>query len=406
MNFELSNREREYLGLEEIKPNWEKVVLKGDTYREPSILYFENDIIKKHIISTSKQYIETQYNELTKNREILVPKTAKGKEQKLTASVLSTKTPIGVYVSLNISGDFWIGNHTTKTTFYSSYWEDRKKRTENNLSFWIENFIKNSDINHLKEISKFKNAKKQNVKYKSGDFFAYKIDRTNYSFGRILLDINKLRKNNIIEKNHGLNLLMGTPILVKLYPYISTDKNIDIKILQNITALPSDFMMDNHFHYGEYELIGHKMLEENEFEYPISYGRSISYGSSNVFFQWGLIHKELPLSKFNKYVSGENIFLPENSTSRFMSNPYGYYSCGFSTHYYKVDITETIKNNNVFDFNRDPYYKTEFDLRNPKNELLKSEIMAVFGLNSKLSYEHNCKITDTESTLKILAKIK
>jgi hypothetical protein len=406
MNFELSNREREYLGLEEIKPNWEKVVLKGDTYREPSILYFENDVIKKHIISTSNQYIETQYNELTKNREILVPKTAKGKEQKLTASVLSTKTPIGVYVSLNISGDFWIGNHTTKTTFYSSYWEDRKKRTENNLNFWIENFIKDSDINHLKEISKFKNAKKQNVKYKSGDFFAYKIDRTNYSFGRILLDINKLRKNNIIEKNHGLNLLMGTPILVKLYPYISTDKNIDVKILQNITALPSDFMMDNHFHYGEYEIIGHKMLEENEFEYPISYGRSISYGSSNVFFQWGLIHKELPLSKFNKYVSGENIFLPENSTSRFMSNPYGYYSCGFSTHYYKVDITETIKNNNVFDFNRDPYYKTEFDLRNPKNELLKSEIMAVFGLNSKLSYEDNCKITDTESTLKILAKIK
>ncbi|MNR42664.1 hypothetical protein D3C85_1612030 [compost metagenome] len=89
-----------------------------------------------------------------------------------------------------------------------------------------------------------------------------------------------------------------------------------------------------------------------------------------------------------------------------MSNPYGYYSCGFSTHYYKVDITETIKNNNVFDFNRDPYYKTEFDLRNPKNELLKSEIMTVFGLNSKLSYEDNCKITDTESTLKILVKIK
>lgn len=406
MNFELSNREREYLGLEEIKPNWEKVILKGDTYREPSILYFEDNIIKRHIISTSSQYVETQYNEITKNREILVPKTAKGKEQKLTASVLSTKTPIGVYVSLNVFGDFWIGNHTTKTTFFSSYWEDRKKRKENKLSYWIENFINKSDENHLQEISKFKNANKQNVKFKSGDFFAYKIDRTNYSFGRVLLDISKLRKNNILEKSHGLTLLMGTPVLVKLYPYISTKKNIDITILENLTALPSDFMMDNHLHYGEYEIIGNKKLEDSEFEFPISYGRSISYGSANVFLQWGFIHKELPLSKFNKYINGENIFLPEDSASRFMSNPYGYYSCGFSTHYYKADIIETIKNNNVFDFNRDPYYKTEFDLRNPKNDALKNEIMAEFGLNSKLSYEENCKIAGIESASKILEDVK
>jgi hypothetical protein len=242
--------------------------------------------------------------------------------------------------------------------------------------------------------------------YKSGDFFAYKIDRTNYSFGRVLLDITKLRKNNILEKSHGLNLLMGTPVLVKLYPYISTKKNIDLKILENLTALPSDFMMDNHLHYGEYEIIGNKKLEDNDFEYPISYGRSISYGSANVFLQWGFIHKELPLSKFNKYTRGENIFLPEDSMSRFMSNPYGYYSCGLSTHYYKDDIIETIKNDNVFDFNRDPYYKTEFDLRNPKNEMLKNEIMTEFGLNPKLSYEENCKIIGIESTSKILENIK
>lgn len=54
---------------------------------------------------------------------------------------------------------------------------------------------------------------------------------------------------------------MGTPVLVKLYPYISTKKNIDLKILENLTALPSDFMMDNHLHYGEYEIIGNKKLK-------------------------------------------------------------------------------------------------------------------------------------------------
>lgn len=199
---------------------------------------------------------------------------------------------------------------------------------------------------------------------------------------------------------------MGTPVLVKLYPFISTEKNIDLKILENLTALPSDFMMDNHFHYGEYEIIGYKKLTENEFEYPMSYGKNISYGSSNVFLQWGFIHIELPISKFNKYVSGENKFLPENSTSRFMQNPFGYYSCGLNTSYWKVDIVETIKNNNIFDFNREPYYKTEYDLRNPKNSAFRKEIMAEFGLDANMNYVENCKKTGTEETLKILEKLK
>ncbi len=397
MNFELSNIEREYFGLEKVKPNWEKVILKGDTYREPSILYFENNTIKKHIISSSTQYVENQYDEQTKNREIILPKTEKGKEQKLTASTLSTKTPIGVYFSLNIFGELLIGNHSTKTTFYSSYWEDKKQKPENKLNFWVDDFIKNSDENHIEQINAFKSAKKKNVKYKSGDFFAYKIDRKNYSFGRILLDINKLKKNNILEKNHGLSLLMGTPILVKLYPYISSEKNIETEILENLTALPSDFMWDNHLYYGEYEIIGYKKLEEREFEYPMSYGKSISYGNSNIFFQWGFIHKELPITKFNKYISGENIF---------SQNPYGYYSCGFFTKYSKVDIVETIKNNNIFDFNSEQYYKTEFDLRNPKNQILRKEIMSEFGLDSSLSYEENCKILEIEETVKKLDRIK
>ena len=53
MNFELSNTEREYLGLDKVKPNWEKVILKGDTYREPSILYFPCSVLNLHINHSS-----------------------------------------------------------------------------------------------------------------------------------------------------------------------------------------------------------------------------------------------------------------------------------------------------------------------------------------------------------------
>lgn len=80
MKFELSNDQRLYFGLEPIKPEWERVILKGDTYREESILYFEGDVIKRHIVSNEKQYKESQYDDITRSREILLPKTRKRKK--------------------------------------------------------------------------------------------------------------------------------------------------------------------------------------------------------------------------------------------------------------------------------------------------------------------------------------
>ncbi|RKR05277.1 hypothetical protein C8C82_4960 [Flavobacterium sp. 81] len=91
MNFELTNTEREYFGLEKVEPNWEKIVLNGDTYREPSILYFEKNTIKKHITSTENRYTERQYNEETINREFIRPKTAKGKEKKTNCCCFGNK---------------------------------------------------------------------------------------------------------------------------------------------------------------------------------------------------------------------------------------------------------------------------------------------------------------------------
>jgi hypothetical protein len=116
--------------------------------------------------------------------------------------------------------------------------------------------------------------------------------------------------------------------------------------------------------YGEYEVIGHKELNEEEFEFPISYGKSL-FPNQVVFLQWGLIHKELPNSIFNKYTVGE---------IQFHQNPYGYYSIGFSPAYDSLDIVKTIENNGVFKFDRSNHYKGRFDLRNPNNEAIKNEI--------------------------------
>lgn len=406
MKFELTNKQREYLGLDPIPTTWDKETLKADTYRPESIVYFDGNILKRHIISTDNQYKETQYDELTKDRTILIPKTSKGKEKKLTASVLESRQSIGVYFVADKFGEFLIGNHTTQTTFYSNRWDKAKTNQDIEISEIVSKFIAESTDTHLKEITEFKNAKRKKAKFKSGDFFAFKLNRTEYGFGRVLLNIDQIRKKKLLPENHGLKYLMGPPVLVMIYAFVSNNKQVNIDNLIKAPTLPTDFMMDNILFYGEYEVFGHRELQEEEFSFPMSFGRNLDYRVSNVFLQWGLIHMEKPLTSFDKYLTAENLLLPKGNPSRGVQNPYGYYGIGFRPRYDTVDIKKTIENGGQFNYDDNSHYLTQFDLRNPKNAEIRTEIMKAFGLNPKMSYEENRQLTKTIKTTDLLKRLE
>lgn len=382
--YELTNNQRKYFGLDPIESHWDRVVLNGDPYRTESVLYFDKDTIKKHIVSTEITYSEKQYDDITKHRIILLPKTDKGKEKKLTASVLEQRQPTGIYLSISC-GDLTIGNFNTQTTFYSSRW-DNEEQSKKPIPEIIADFINKSPENHLEEIDKYRNSKRQNIKFKSGDYFCLKLDRTYFGFGRVLLDINKIRKKKLIDSFHGLGLLMGPPIMIELFAYKSPIKKIDIEILDRQPKLPADVMMDNLLLYGEFEIIGHREIKDEEFSFPISYGRSIDQRKI-VFLQWGLFHKELPQDHFKKY-----IFTEETQTGQ---NPYGYYSIGFRPSYDNIDIIKTISNNGTYNFDISRHYKAKWDLRNPKNKEIRNELFKVFGLDPNKNYFENSLLTNT-----------
>ena len=402
MSFALTNEQRPYLGLEPIDPGWTKVPLKGDTYRPDSVLYFDGDIIKKHIVSTDEIYQEKQYNDATRERSYLLPSTSKGKEKKLTASVLETRQPQGVYCYLDVHHRVLIGNYNTQTTFYDSWLSDRGFNDAKPISECVSNFIKETPSSHLTEIEAFKNAKRRNIKFKQGDIFAFKINLVEYAFGHVLLDIDQLKKKGLISKEHGLSLIMGKPVLIKLYAYTSKSKNLDIDQLLIRPSLPSDYIMDNKLFYGEYEIIGNKPLTTDKMDFPMSYGRHIDGRRNSVFFQWGLINIELPFSSFNKYLVADNPLVPESSQSRKVTNPYEYYSVGFSSRYTANDIKDTVSNQGVFDYQNNTGFRVNFDLRNPQNQPIKNEIMKTFGLDPAKSYDENCLIAKTMNTSTLL----
>lgn len=327
---------------------------------------------------------------------MILPKTKKGKPKKLTASVLESRRGIGVYLSVTSSGNLMIGNYTSQTSFYSRDWEC--KRSDSEIESLIEEFINNSPSDHFEQIQEFRRAKRKNIKYKSGDFFAFKLNRTEYGFGRILFDINKARKKKFISEDHGLQMIMGPSLIIKLYAFISDNKKVDIAELRNEKSLPSDIMMDNVIFYGEFEIIGNLPLEMAEFEFPISYGIRIDR-TPNVFLQWGLIHKELPKKDFDKYLMPENGNLGDH-------NPYGYYGVGFRPKFDYHDIKEAIENNGQYDFSKGRHYKLDTDLRNPQNDKIRQEVFNVFGLDPKKNYEENSKLTGTKDIIELIKEMK
>ena len=392
MSFELNNTERTYLGLELVQENWEKIILKGDTYRPDSILYFDNNTIKKQVISTDLLYAEIKYNEETKDREFILPKTKRGKPKKLTSATLESKTPVGTYFSFDTNGII-IGNHTTQNTFYSTYFENIKFKGISDLKKWLTGLIKNSTSIDLKEIEKFSTKKRKRIKLKEGDFFVFKVDRRNYSFGRLICDLRPLRKDSDFKrnKNYGIMNLMTQPLVIKIYHHISPTREVDLDKLKTLKSIPAQYLMDNALFYGDYEIIGNQPLSSSEYDFPISYSKSIHYNDfDTVYLQYGMIYKETSIKKYNKHLTIENPDKNAKSWEKVLkSNPYRVESISTTLHFNKKileDCIQTNSNEPYWDFD---FYGLESDLRNTKNKKVKDEIFEFFGLNPNATYFEN-----------------
>ncbi|GAB1858343.1 immunity 26/phosphotriesterase HocA family protein [Flavobacteriaceae bacterium MHTCC 0001] len=375
MKFELTNKERKYVGLSLVEPQWEKVQLTNEIY-----LYFDGSLIVKSITVTEKSYKESDMDEKTsEDRTLLLPKTKKGKPKKLNFTSFQARNGIGTYFSFT-AGNYGvdIANYTTQKTFYSTSFECIEINDFTALRNWLTHFIATAPQEHLTAIKKFGKEERQRVKIKEGDFFAFKVDRENYGFGSVLLDIRKLRKEKFFEnETHlGLSYLMQQPLTVKIYHKISPHKNIDLTALKKLLCFPSQYIMDNRLFYGDYEVIGNLPLEDSELEFPISFSRSIHIDTPEiVYLQWGLIYKETTTQK-----------LPED----LQDIMYRKESIGLVIQLNKDILVNCIANNsNDYYWQSNAHYSYKHDLRNPIHKKHRDKILKHFGLNPSIPYHKN-----------------
>lgn len=380
--FELTNEQRKYLGLIPVEEHWELVKFDNGIY-----YYFEDDTIRKEIKVSKNYYHEAELNEKTaENRTMILPKTKRGKIKKFNYTATQSFSPFGTYFTFSTDGVI-IANYTTQRTYYSEIFSEKEKISLDNLKKWLDKWMKETTEEDLEEIEEFKNAKRKHCKFNEGDFFAFKISRREWCFGRILLDVFKLKKDENFKKNknYGLTNLMGKPLIIKVYHKISDNKNIDLKELSKCLALPSQAIMDNIFYYGEAIILGNLPLKPEENDMFISVSESISGIDKNIaYLQYGLIYREIPLSDYEKLIKDLKIG-PQTLRRE---------GIGFVIDTYKLKECIEAKSNSPF---WEKYKKRNVpDLKNPDHIELKRKIFKAFGLDADKTYEENLKMLEVK----------
>ena len=380
--FELTNEQRKYLGLIPVEEHWELVKFDNGIY-----YYFEDDTIRKEIKVSKNYYHESELNVKTsENRTMILPKTKRGKIKKFNYTATQSFSPFGTYFTFSADGVI-IANYTSQRTYYSETFTEKEKISLDDLKKWLDKWMKETTEEDLEEIEEFKNAKRKHCKFNEGDFFAFKLSRREWCFGRILMDVSKLRKDENFEKNknYGLAHLMGKPLIIKVYHKISDNKNIDLKELSECLALPSQPIMDNIFYYGEAIILGNLPLKPEENDMFISVSESISGIDKNIaYLQYGLIYREIPLSDYEKLIKDLKIG-PQTLRRE---------GIGFVIDTYKLKECIEAKSNYPF---WEKYKKRNVpDLKNPDYIELKRKIFKAFGLDADKTYEENLKMVEVK----------
>ncbi len=371
--FYINNEHRKYMGLKPLKDSYE--LIKFKKYFHEYYVFFDNNKIVKIIEyslmdnSISIHESDVDYN-TTNNKTILLPKTPRGKERKLTWSVIKNLEGYGNYFFLlkekNKEGRVTIANYTTQRTFYE------EKITTNIKSFedikkWCDNFVKKSSAKDLKEVQEFAKAKRQHINYQEGDYFRVKLGKNEYTYGRILMDVFKRQKKGL----KYWHILMGRPLIIEIFHILTTNDKVSIEELENLPTFPSQHILDNNFYYGDYQIIGNKELPKIK-KYPIMYGKSISGTNPNkICFQCGEIYKEIEYTK-------NNLIQKKNQT---IVNDFKRNSIGFH-----LDVDAKIIKNCIYEKSNDNFWKSQksysdWDLRSPNNKEYLKKVLKQFDLD-------------------------
>lgn len=360
--FELTNEQRPCFGLKTVDPCWERIIAKPSPYHNhTTIAYLEGNILRRFIQTSDNIYKEYEINEtLTEDRKYLLPKTEKGKPVLFTAANLEKRTGIGMCLSFcrdrHGSTNLFLYSHTSQKGYFDNYYEPLHTESIEDFRKWVAVWCADTSAEDLADISSFAAETRQHSKFREGDVFRFKIGRRHWGYGRVLMDVARMRK----QKIPFWDILMGKGVVCSVYHIVTDRADVTLEELKQRKSLPSASMMDNRLFYGDFKIIGNIPIGDKE-DYPIHYGNQLTR-DNRCRLQWG---KQL------RILDGEGIF-----PNQFMNNAISF-DLNFTLEALRK-CTEAGSNSPYWDQN---LWSVGHDLRNPKFRTELERIAAQFGLD-------------------------
>jgi hypothetical protein len=278
--FELSNHERKFFGLRSIESHWDKVSLDSQID-----VYFDGDKIEKVVGNGVGYFIEYDVEINTRERKILLPKTTRGKEQKISASKVSKIKGSGAQFTASLfRGGVHVYNNRTNSFFIKSFPEEGEMKSFDNVKTWIQKYIRNVPDDHFEWLETELNSERKTINAKKGDIIAFKISGAEWAFARVLQntydEMQKLQNDFPLFRWHPRSLIVAP------YAWYATSLKVDIHSLVTKETLPSLCIFDIEVYRGQMPVIGNLPLSsaDKKIPYPSENGTlfTIPYSKSDI----------------------------------------------------------------------------------------------------------------------------
>lgn len=262
----ISNSTRTLLGLKPIQASWE--ILQKNTYT----YFYENNLLHK-VIYTDKEKDSKLLIELDTNISLddsLNLVSARGKTKPLNLRNIEKEKSKEPYLSINLTKNTLLVECGVK-------WLPE-------LSFASANTINNDipeQIKHLSGESEW-NKKVQTLlknpkirqSYKDGDIFCVRLDAHQYVYALLIGSFLKLRKKDFWPVRNGGNYLSSVPcvpIMLRKFNFVSNRNDLHLEEILKHELLNPEIIMDDLLLRGDFKIVAHKKLTENDILMPMHY---------------------------------------------------------------------------------------------------------------------------------------
>ena len=287
----LTDEERRYFALDPLDPCWETVSMYSVTYclKKRTVLFYEGSTIVKVIYEEHsvqedgsykwRSYIELDTRLATDGRTMLLPLTARGRAKPVTPTNVMAVKPFGCELSVYLQPEkscitaMNLRNH--QKIAIGEHERVRQILSDADFHAFMQYYIPTCPADYFERISVVRHSGHQTIRFRAGDIFRCQTDRQHYAYGLILGKTREIEKWDELPEVHTFRHVMMQPLLVRMYDFVTTDRDMTAAELSGKPLRPPVLCSDCDILWGTHPIVAHKTLVPDDIQFPLQLARQM-----------------------------------------------------------------------------------------------------------------------------------